>query len=259
MKHDLTAVMVKHIKELYQILDKYNISDRLNFISTAETDLVLQKAVLMSVGYIGELSKKLDDGIKQSNTNINWRRLGTSRNIIFHDYDVVDMEIIASVVFKDISALRLIKEVDSKDIYQAVTLVGRVFDEFVGVDYSEQGKNTFKNGLESIFEEYSSGMTPENRKIWACYQGGQIIGVIAIRDTSHISLLFVDKQNHKKGVARLMFNYVLNEIKKTDAITQITVHSSAYAVKAYECLGFVRTGEQQEKDGILFTPMIRTV
>ena len=106
MKHDVTVILTKHVKELYQILDKYNISDKSSLLLTTESDLVLQKAVLMSVGYIGELSKKLDDNIKQSNSNINWRRLGTSRNIIFHEYDIVDMEIIASVIFKDISALK---------------------------------------------------------------------------------------------------------------------------------------------------------
>jgi uncharacterized protein with HEPN domain len=37
---------------------------------------------------------------------VNWRRLGTSRNIIFHEYDIVDIEIISTVVFKDIAALQ---------------------------------------------------------------------------------------------------------------------------------------------------------
>ena len=35
------------------------------------------------------------------------------------------------------------------------------------------------------------------------------------------------------------------------------VNSSPYAVKAYEQLSFVKTGEQQEKDGIIFIPMRR--
>jgi len=70
--------------------------------------MVFEKAVLMSVGCIGELSKKLDDHIRAANPNINWRRLDASRNIIFHEYDIVDMEIISSVIFRDISALQRI-------------------------------------------------------------------------------------------------------------------------------------------------------
>ena len=212
MKHDVMSVLIKHIKELYQILDMYNVSNKLSFVSVADADLVFQKAILMSVGYIGELSKKLDDGIKQLNPNVNWRRLGTSRNVIFHDYDIVDMEIISSVVFKDISALRLIKEVDVNDIRQALALVYSVFSEFIGLHCSEKGKNTFKNDLENIDKEFFCGLIPGVRKIWVCYQGGQIIGVIAIKDISHISHMVVDKQHRKKGIARYMFNYLLSEL-----------------------------------------------
>lgn len=110
MKHDINEVLKKHIAELYQMLDMYNVIDKPSLISVAESDMVFQKAVLMSVGYIGELSKKLDDSIKEDNQNINWRRLGTSRNIIFHDYDIVDMQIIATVIFKDVSELRAVME-----------------------------------------------------------------------------------------------------------------------------------------------------
>ena len=106
MKNDIFTIMVKHINELYSILGKYNIFDKLSFINLAETDLVFQRAILMSIGYIGELSKKLNDDIQQSTPNVNWRRLSRSRNIIFHDYDIVDMEIISSVVFKDIAELK---------------------------------------------------------------------------------------------------------------------------------------------------------
>ena len=106
MKHDITEVLRKHIFELDQILEQYEVSGKTSLVSMAEEDMVFQKAVLMAVGYIGELSKKLDDSTKAANPDVNWRRLGRSRNIIFHDYDIVDMEIIASVIFKDIFSLK---------------------------------------------------------------------------------------------------------------------------------------------------------
>jgi len=98
--------MKKHVSDLFQILAQYSATDRKSFVAVAEADLVFQKAVLMSVGYIGELSKKMDDSFIQVHPEINWRRLGTSRNIIFHEYDIVDMDIISTVVFKDIFALQ---------------------------------------------------------------------------------------------------------------------------------------------------------
>jgi len=114
MKHNIVPVMKKHIDELFEILGKYSVSDKANLVSTSESDIVFEKAVLMSVGYIGELSKKLDAALVANHPEINWRRLSTSRNIIFHDYDVVDMEIISSVIFKDISALKAILPSDDE-------------------------------------------------------------------------------------------------------------------------------------------------
>jgi len=259
MRNDVSAVMIKHIKELNHILHKYNIFDKTSLVSESEKDLIFQKAVLMSVGYIGELSKKLDDGIIKSNPNVNWRRLGKSRNIIFHDYDIVDMEIISSVIFKDIALLRLIKEVDVRDIKQAVDLINNVFSDFVAPDFSENGKNTFKNHLKSEYDEYFSDSRTGNKNMWACYQNGEILGIIATSDISHISHLFVDKKHHKKGIARHMFDFVLEKIKQHGGITQITVNSSPYAVKIYKKLGFIETDKQQEKDGIVYTPMIRNI
>ena len=107
MKHDIIPIMKKHIAELFQILNQYSATDKTSFVVTAEADVVFQKAVLMSVGYIGELSKKIDNDFKAKYPSISWRRLGRSRNIIFHEYDIVDMNIISTVVFKDISALQI--------------------------------------------------------------------------------------------------------------------------------------------------------
>ena len=151
----------------------------------------------------------------------------------------------------------MIKEVADKDLKRAIDLVNNVFSEFVAVDYSEQGRNTFAAYLEGKLEEVAAELESGKKKMWAYYQQDEIIGVIATRDDCHITLMFVDKRYHKKGIARQMFAFVLKELKKTKGTAKITVNSSPYAVKAYERLGFVKTGEQQEKDGIIFIPMMR--
>ena len=259
MRSNLTTILLKHIKEMYSILEQYGISDKSKFVSVSEKDLVFQKAILMCVEYIGELSKKLDESVRKNNSDLNWRRLSTSRNIIFHDYDIVDMDIISSVIFKDINALKLIKEIDQCDLKQALELVNTVFSEFVAVDYSERGKRTFEDYLKNKYDELSNDMDLKKKKIWACWQNGEIVGVLAVRDTSHIALMFVDKQHHRKGIAKYMFNHMLDDMAQNSEIIKITVNSSPYAVKVYERLGFTKTDEQQEKDGIIFTPMMRPV
>ena len=151
----------------------------------------------------------------------------------------------------------MVKEVPRKDIKQAIDLVNRVFSEFVAADYSEQGKHTFASYLEGKLQEVSADLKSGKKRMWGYYQGGQILGVLATQSASHISLMFVDKRHHRQGIARQLLDAALDELAKNNDVTQITVNSSPYALKAYERLGFAKTGEQQEKDGIIFTPMMR--
>lgn len=153
----------------------------------------------------------------------------------------------------------MIKEINENYLKPALELVNRVFSEFVAVDYGEQGRSTFENHLKSKYDEVSSDLKTGCKRMWAYFQDGAIIGVISTRDVSHISLMFVDKAHHRKGIARELFNTMLVELQGIDGISQITVNSSPYAVGVYERLGFSKTGDQQERDGIIFVPMARTV
>ena len=151
----------------------------------------------------------------------------------------------------------MIKKVTDKGLAQAIDLVNRMFAEFVAVDYAEQGRNTFEAYLQGKLEEVSAALQSGDKAMWACYQEDEILGVIATQGVSHISLMFVDKQHHRQGIARQLFDVVCDALGKKKDVRQITVNSSPYAVEAYEHLGFIKTGEQQEKDGIIFVPMMR--
>ena len=150
----------------------------------------------------------------------------------------------------------MIKEVGKNDLKQALDLVNKVFSEFVAIDYSEQGNITFQDYLKTKYDEVSADLQTGHKKLWGYYQGDGIIGVIATRDKSHIALMFVDKQHHREGIARRLFDTILVDVKGDTSISQITVNSSPYAVSIYERLGFIKTDVQQEKDGIIYIPMM---
>ena len=153
----------------------------------------------------------------------------------------------------------MIKEICKNDLKKAIALVNEVFSEFVAVDYSQQGIDTFESYLENKYEDISTGIESGDTKMWGYYLNGEIIGVVAIRDVTHISLLFVGKEYHRRGIAGELLNTVLEYLENNEGITEITVNSSPYAVVVYEHLGFHKTGEQQEKDGIIFIPMLRSL
>ena len=91
---------------------------------------------------------------------------------------------------------------------------------------------------------------------YGCFVNNTIIGIIAVRNFVHISLLFVDKHYHKQGIARTLFDDVIKICKEKISFLQIvTVNSSPYAVGFYHKLGFVDISSEQTVDGIRFTPM----
>jgi GNAT superfamily N-acetyltransferase len=140
-----------------------------------------------------------------------------------------------------------------EEIPTAIDLVWAVFDEFEVPDYSPEGVEEFRKSVNqvTITEMLDHGVM----RIWGCKVNGQLAGVIAMRGTNHISLLFVRKEFHRQGIARSLFNIVVKECRKQDGIDRITVNSSPYAVEVYHRLGFVDTDPEKTTNGIRFTPM----
>ncbi len=129
-------------------------------------------------------------------------------------------------------------------------MVDRVFDEFIGINYTYEGQQTFKNFIKSeeLLKRYKSG-----NKILTCRIRNQIAGMIEVRDKNHISLFFVDSKYHNLGIGKKLLNEVLrNDLSEIDFIT---VNSSIYSENIYKKLGFKTVDALQEKDGIKFIPM----
>jgi GNAT superfamily N-acetyltransferase len=146
-----------------------------------------------------------------------------------------------------------INEAKIENLEEITALVWEVFLEFQAPDYSEEGIAHFKEGLE--YEQMRENLLEEGRKMWICCDEDIIIGVIRTRPPCHISLLFVRKEYHRKGIARSLFNEALKYYNTIGSIKEITVNSSPYAVKAYRQLGFVETNSEQVINGLRFTPM----
>ncbi len=121
-------------------------------------------------------------------------------------------------------------------------MVLKVFDTFVGFEYSEAGKKHFIDYIQpgAILLTYKSD--------------GKIAGIIEVRDSKHISLFFVGSQYQQRGIGKTLMNEVIQRLKgKTDTIS---VNSSRYAENIYAAFGFQKTGELQEQNGIRFIPML---
>lgn len=82
-----------------------------------------------------------------------------------------------------------------------------------------------------------------------------LVGVIAIRESTHIHHLFVDPKAHRNGIAARLWERAKSDALNAGNNKAFFVRSSEYAVPVYEKFGFRVTGDRQEKDGIAFIPM----
>ena len=150
-----------------------------------------------------------------------------------------------------------IKGLQFENLESALDLVWKVFLEFEAPDYSDEGVQEFKSFID--YESIKLKMQDKQIYMWTCYDNENLVGVLATRLPCHICLLFVDKHHHKKGIARSMYQQMLEHYKATTDYSEITVFSSPYAVKAYHKLGFKDTDIEQTINGIRFTPMKRSL
>ncbi len=133
-------------------------------------------------------------------------------------------------------------------------LVSRVFNEFVAPGYAQEGIQEFFKYVkpESLLTRFQA-----NHIFLVAVVGDKIVGVIEIRDYDHVSLLFVDPQFQRRGIARELLRRSLATCHRHKPdLAEMTVNSSPYAVPIYEKLGFRQTEPEQVKNGIRFIPMV---
>lgn len=134
------------------------------------------------------------------------------------------------------------------------SLVGRVFDEFNAKQYSEEGIRGFYHYINpSMLIRRSQA----NHFVCTAKTEKRMVGMIEVKAYAHISLLFVDRQFHGRGVGRNLIRTALLKCRnKKPDVENISVNSSPFAVPIYEKFGFCIMGPDRTENGIYFTPMV---
>jgi GNAT superfamily N-acetyltransferase len=137
---------------------------------------------------------------------------------------------------------------------QAVfALVMRGFDELVRPDFSDEGIAEFTRAARSFVIE-----RPPSHLISVAQRDGQLVGMVDVRDSSHVSLFFVEQTERGRGVGRALLDFAIERSGSAKPIpSAITVNSSPWAVPVYKRLGFLATGPESETNGIRCVPMVR--
>jgi GNAT superfamily N-acetyltransferase len=147
-----------------------------------------------------------------------------------------------------------IRRLTKSDLPLAMKLVREVFLEFEAPDYGEEGVREFGDyiALPAMEKRVEEGTL----FLWGSFDGERLAGVIASRQPCHISLLFVDKAYHRRGIARALVGAMLDWHREQFDFNCVTVNASPYAAKAYHHLGFRDTAPEQTVNGLRFIPMV---
>ena len=138
-----------------------------------------------------------------------------------------------------------VKQLLNNEKDEALLFAKKVYIECKDESYSEQGIGTFCKFVDN--KEITKSF-----KVYGAFEDNVLKGIIATdRRKRHISLFFVDKVSQGKGIGKKLMSTVIDDNENSF----ITVNSSRYAIPIYEKIGFIKTEEEKEQDGLKFTPM----
>lgn len=136
---------------------------------------------------------------------------------------------------------------------EAMGLAWKTFLEFEAADYAPEGVRSFEDfvtdsRLRRMFLAGDYRMLVARRR-------GKLVGMITLRNRTHISLLFVEKSCHRKGIGRALIARMADYVRGTSGCRRLTVNASPYGTAFYHRLGFRDLESERRQNGIIFTPM----
>ena len=97
------SVYVEHMLDCIHRINEYVESKEQFYDST-----LVQDAVVRNLQTMAESSQRLSDSIKHEHHDIPWNNIAGFRNILVHDYLGVDLDMIWSVIEKELLALETV-------------------------------------------------------------------------------------------------------------------------------------------------------
>lgn len=105
------ATYVNQILEAIDKIEKYTANGKSEFMQSQ----LIQDAVIRNVEVIGEISKRVSAGFRTYHYEVPWKQMAGIRDVLIHDYDSVDLEIVWNVVIRELPKVKLklkLKEID---------------------------------------------------------------------------------------------------------------------------------------------------
>ena len=149
---------------------------------------------------------------------------------------------------------RLIRESEAEEVSE---LALRVFEEFVASEHNAKGQEEFyrNTSAAALRDGHASGWVT-----FVAESQGHIIGMLQLRNGSHIAMLLVEGRHQRRGIGSgLVCAAEQYALVQQPCMHALTVASTPIAINAYRRMGFAITGEEQVLRGLRFVPMERII
>ena len=93
--------LLDHIRARVARIDEYTNRERSKFYGSH----LVQDAVVRNLQTIAESTQRLSDALRATEPDTPWRAIAGFRNVLVHDYFDIDLEVVWSVVDKDLPKL----------------------------------------------------------------------------------------------------------------------------------------------------------
>ena len=124
--------------------------------------------------------------------------------------------------------------------------------KFIAHEFSEEGQ---RNLLRSMEPDAIEGFFHAGHRYHVAEVEGRVVGVVGVRDNSHVHHLFVAEDHQRCGLARELWKVARDVCLEAGNPGRFTVFSSKYALGVYRAFGFIESGPPEIKDEVIATPM----
>ena len=136
----------------------------------------------------------------------------------------------------------------------ALALVWDVFSDFESENLPQEALDEFwaRIDYEYMLQRAGDGEI----RFWGAFDDDFLVGVCAMRDLSHIELLYVDGAYHRQGIATNLLKHAFIDCKELDVtIHRVTVNATPYSRPFFLKQGFTATAAERKVDGLIQIPM----
>ena len=96
-------VYLAHIADCITRIESYTAEGRDSFFAST----LIQDAVIRNLQTLAESTRRISTALKNANPSVEWRNIGSFRNVIAHNYLGIDLSQIWAIVESDLPELKL--------------------------------------------------------------------------------------------------------------------------------------------------------